>query len=104
MTDTPWYMRSTDSANMRVGNAEANRLRLERIAATASAEADAEAAHLRNAEARGVEIPASMRMAMGFAANSRKAAALVYAVPTDSVQTAASDHLTPIQRITRGYK
>ncbi|WP_030832602.1 hypothetical protein [Streptomyces hygroscopicus] len=103
MTDTPWYMRSTDSANMRVGNAEANRLRLKRIAETASTEADTYAAHLRNLEAKGIDIPAGERMAMGYATNSRKAAALVDSVPTQSVQTADNDHLTPDQRIARGY-
>ncbi|MGW1187528.1 hypothetical protein [Streptomyces sp. NPDC002559] len=77
MTETPWYMRSTDTTMMNVGNDAANRLRLERIAETASVEADAHAVHLRNLEARGIAIPAAERIAMGFAANSRKAAALI---------------------------
>ncbi|MFC9225817.1 hypothetical protein ACFT8W_34680 [Streptomyces hygroscopicus] len=77
MTNTPWYMRSTDTSTHDKGSPERNRQHVESIAAMASEEADAVSAHLRNAEARGVDIPAESRMAMGYAANARKAAALL---------------------------
>lgn len=56
------------------GSPERNRQHVESIAAGASEEADAVAAHLRTAEAQGVAISPSQRMAMGYAVNARKAA------------------------------
>ncbi|GHJ27127.1 hypothetical protein TPA0910_15600 [Streptomyces hygroscopicus subsp. sporocinereus] len=77
MADAPWYMQSTDTSAHDKGSPERNRQHIESLAAMASDEADAVSAHLRNAEARGVDIPAESRMAMGFAVNARKAAALL---------------------------
>ncbi|MFF7389172.1 hypothetical protein ACFZAE_12115 [Streptomyces scabiei] len=77
MTDnTPWYMvaDATDTTSEDKGSPERNRQHIESIAAGASEEADAVAAHLRTAEAQGVAISPSQRMAMGYAANARKAA------------------------------
>ncbi|MFE4417693.1 hypothetical protein [Streptomyces sp. NPDC056817] len=72
--ETPWYQRSTDATSIDRGSPERNRAHLESLAEMASEAADAEAAHLRAAEDRGVEINPSARMAMGYAANARKAA------------------------------
>ncbi|WP_327702207.1 hypothetical protein OG530_10240 [Streptomyces decoyicus] len=74
MTETPWYMQTTDTTATDKGNPERNRQHIESIAAGASEEADAVAAHLRSAEARGVDIKPDQRMAMGYATNARKAA------------------------------
>jgi hypothetical protein len=67
-------MGTTDTTSTDKGSPERNRQHIESIAAGASDEADAVAAHLRNAEAKGVDINPSQRMAMGYAANARKAA------------------------------
>ncbi|MEU1510907.1 hypothetical protein ABZ490_01930 [Streptomyces sp. NPDC005811] len=74
MTETPWYMRTTDTTGTDKGSPERNRQHIESIAASASEEDDAVVSHLRNAEAQGVAISASQRMAMGYATNARKAA------------------------------
>lgn len=71
---TPWYMNSTDTTNVDKGSPERNRLRTESIASMASEESDAILAHLRAAEARGVQLSTAQRMAMGYAANARNAA------------------------------
>ncbi|MFJ2568570.1 hypothetical protein ACIO02_37615 [Streptomyces sp. NPDC087568] len=68
-------MNTTDATSVDKGSPERNRAHLESLAEMASEEADAVAAHVRNAEARGVQIDPGTRMAMGFAANARKAAA-----------------------------
>lgn len=73
MTETPWYMGTTDTTSTEKGSPERNRQHIESIAAGASEEADAVAAHLRNAEAQGVTISPELRMQMGYAANARKA-------------------------------
>ncbi|MEW9519340.1 hypothetical protein [Streptomyces tubercidicus] len=72
--NTPWYMGTTDTTSTDKGSPERNRQHIESIAAGASDEADAVAAHLRSAEAKGVDINPSQRMAMGYASNARKAA------------------------------
>ncbi|MFE9136198.1 hypothetical protein [Streptomyces sp. NPDC007355] len=72
--NTPWYMNSTDATTVDKGSPERNQRHVESIASTASEEADAVANHLRSAEAKGVEVPATERMAMGYAANARHAA------------------------------
>ncbi|MFJ8720956.1 hypothetical protein [Streptomyces sp. NPDC093269] len=74
MTEAPWYTRSTDSTSVDKGSPERHRAYVESLAELASEEADAEVAHLRASEAKGVEISPSMRMAMGYATNARKAA------------------------------
>jgi hypothetical protein len=74
MSETPWYMGTTDTTSTDKGSPERNRQHIESIAAGASEEADVVAAHLRNAEAQGVAISPGQRMAMGYAANARKAA------------------------------
>jgi hypothetical protein len=74
MTETPWYMGTTDTTSTDKGSPERNRQHVESIAVGASEEADAVAAHLRSAEAKGVVITPGQRMAMGYAANARKAA------------------------------
>ncbi|MEE1754845.1 hypothetical protein [Streptomyces sp. SP18CS02] len=67
-------MSTTDTTSTDKGSPERNRKHVESIAAGASEEADAVAAHLRTAEAQGVDINPSQRMSMGYAANARKAA------------------------------
>ncbi|MFE9217072.1 hypothetical protein ACFYN3_12130 [Streptomyces lavendulae] len=67
-------MNSTDTTNIDKGSPERNRRRLESIADMASEESDAIFAHLRAAEAKGVQLSAAQRMAMGYAANARNAA------------------------------
>jgi hypothetical protein len=74
MTETPWYMRTTDTTSVDKGSPERNRRHVESIASTASEEADAISTHLRAAEGKGVELSPAQRMAMGYAANSRHAA------------------------------
>lgn len=74
MQETPWYMSTTDTTATDKGSPERNRQHVESIAAGASEEADAVAAHLRNAEAQGVTITPEQRMSMGYAVNARKAA------------------------------
>ncbi|KUL66094.1 hypothetical protein ADL28_04425 [Streptomyces violaceusniger] len=74
MTDTPWYMRTTDTTSVDKGTPERNEKHVRSIANTASEEADAEVAHLTAADAKGVELSPTTRMAMGFAKNARKAA------------------------------
>ncbi|MGW2038606.1 hypothetical protein [Streptomyces virginiae] len=74
MADRPWYMNSTDTTNVDKGSPERNRRHLESIAETASEEADAVSAHLRAAEAKGIQLSATQRMAMGYASNARDAA------------------------------
>ncbi|THA90180.1 hypothetical protein E6R61_20990 [Streptomyces sp. LRa12] len=102
MTNTPWYMRSIEPGATDHGDPERKRRHLESLASTASAEDDAMVSHLKAAEARGVEIDASTRMAMGYATVARKAAAQLgeSAKHTTSVGDA---ELTPEQRIARGY-
>ncbi|WP_217177475.1 hypothetical protein [Streptomyces sp. AC495_CC817] len=102
MTETPWYMRPADPGALDTNDPERKRKHLESIASSASAEGDAMVSHLKAAEARGVEIDPSTRMAMGYATVARKAAAQLG--ETGQRQTSASDaDLTPEQRIARGY-
>ncbi|WP_326811940.1 hypothetical protein OIE62_11585 [Streptomyces scopuliridis] len=102
MNESPWYMRTVDPGDITKGSPEAKRKHLESIAATASAEDDAMVARLKAVEARGVEISATTRMAMGYATVARKAAAQLG--ETSQRQTSVSDaELTPEQRIARGY-
>ncbi|MEV7579817.1 hypothetical protein [Streptomyces erythrochromogenes] len=74
MTDRPWYMNTTDTTTVDKGSPERNDKHIRSIAETASEEADAIAAHLRAAEAKGVEISPADRMSIGYAANARHAA------------------------------
>lgn len=74
MADRPWYMNSTDATSVDKGSPERNRRHLESIAETASEEADTVSAHLRAAEAKGVQLSVTQRMAMGYASNAREAA------------------------------
>jgi len=102
MTETPWYMRTIDPGAIDTNDPERKRKHLESIASSASAEGDAMVSHLKAAEARGVEIDPSTRMAMGYATVARKAAAQLG--ETSQRQTSAGDaDLTPEQRIARGY-
>ncbi|GLV74982.1 hypothetical protein [Streptomyces milbemycinicus] len=102
MTETPWYMRTIDPGATDHGDPERKRRHLESIASTASAESDAMVAHIKDAEARGIEVDPTTRMAMGYATVARKAAAQLgdSSKPETSVST---DDLTPEQRIARGY-
>lgn len=104
MTDTPWYMVSgaTDTSATDKGSSERNRKHVESIAASASAEADAVVTHLRNSEAKGVDIHPSLRMAMGYTVNARKAAAQLNDSPQHQGSVSAED-ITPEQRMARGY-
>ncbi|WUU84746.1 hypothetical protein OG790_26320 [Streptomyces cellulosae] len=100
----PWYMDNPDALNVDKGSPEANRRYLESIAAAASTDADAHAAHLRTLEAKGVPIPPSERMAMGYASNARKAAALLDAAgPAPQEKTASDDEVDPLTRMSRAY-
>ncbi|MFE7954286.1 hypothetical protein [Streptomyces sp. NPDC057413] len=96
-------MSDTDGLDASRGNPERTRRHLESMASMASAEADAHAAHLRNLEAKGVPIPASKRIAMGYAANARKAATILGTVPEQEEPKSLPDDLTPEQRMARGY-
>ncbi|MFC4611736.1 hypothetical protein ACFO9E_28750 [Streptomyces maoxianensis] len=72
--NTPWYMTSNDPSTTDKGSQERQETYLRSIAEGASEEADAATAHLRELESKGVQIPASVRMAMGYSQNARKAA------------------------------
>ncbi|MDF4250091.1 hypothetical protein [Streptomyces sp. WMMB303] len=75
MTDeTPWYMRGTSLSADDLGNDEAHKRYADGLADSASEAADALSDHLRDAEKRGVDIPVTERLAMGYAANARAAA------------------------------
>ncbi|MCX4831193.1 hypothetical protein OG746_20875 [Streptomyces sp. NBC_01016] len=101
MNDTPWYMRTVEPG-VENGSPESERRVLESLASTASESVDAEVAHLKNAEAKGVDINPSMRMAMGYAAVARKAAdRLDDAAPTSP--SISAEGTTPEQRIASGY-
>ncbi|MEU2401081.1 hypothetical protein [Streptomyces pseudogriseolus] len=104
MTETPWYMRKPDPSAIDAGGPERKRKHLESIASTASPEADAEVAHLKAAEAHGVAISPTSRMAMGYAQTARLAAAQLDALPQHSETASAGDaNLTPEQRMAYGY-
>jgi hypothetical protein len=102
MADTPWYMRPADPGAIDTSDPERKRKHLESIAAQASAEADAEVAHLKAAEAQGVAINPSQRLAMGYAQTARLAASQLGAVPQQSASAGNAD-LTPEQRMAYGY-
>ncbi|MFG2789937.1 hypothetical protein [Streptomyces sp. NPDC048419] len=95
-------MRTVDPGAIDTNDPERKRKHLESIASTASAEDDAMVSHLKAAEARGVEIDPSTRMAMGYATVARKAAAQL-GEATPKATSASTDDLTPEQRIARGY-
>ncbi|MEU3995576.1 hypothetical protein AB0E76_07085 [Streptomyces fungicidicus] len=101
MNDTPWYMRTVEPGT-EGGSPESTRRTIESLASTASAEADAQVAHLKNLEAQGVEINPSTRMAMGYANVARKAAAQL-GETTPNATSASTESITPEQRIARGY-
>ncbi|MEV6684889.1 hypothetical protein AB0N28_06060 [Streptomyces sp. NPDC051130] len=102
MTDTtPWYLRKNQIVEKR--DPERMRRHLESMASTASEEADAELAHLRAAEAKGVELNPSQRMAMGYSQIARHAANQLGVRPSKPEPSPSGDHLTPAQRIARGY-
>lgn len=101
MNETPWYMRTVEPG-AEGGSPESTRRTLESLASTASAEADAQVAHLKNAEAQGVEINPSTRMAMGYANVARKAAAQL-GETTPKATSVSTESVTPEQRIARGY-
>ncbi|MFJ8929097.1 hypothetical protein ACIRLA_21215 [Streptomyces sp. NPDC102364] len=103
MTETPWYMRTVDPSAIETSDPERKRKHLESIASTASAKDDAMVSHLKAAEARGVEIDASTRMAMGYATVARKAAAQLGEASQGETNTSTNADLTPEQRIARGY-
>jgi cytoskeletal protein RodZ len=103
MTDKPWYMRTTDTTNVDKGSPERNEKHLRSLAGTASEEADAVAAHLRAAEAKGVELNTVQRMAMGYTANARNAATQLGTSGSKNEASVSNDDLTPEQRIARGY-
>ncbi|MGA5434808.1 hypothetical protein ACPCIZ_22790 [Streptomyces cellulosae] len=100
----PWYMDNPDALNVDKGSPDANRRYLESIAAAASTDADAHAAHLRQMEAQGVKISPTTRLAMGYASNARKAAALLDAAgPAPQETTASDDDVDPLTRMSRAY-
>jgi hypothetical protein len=102
--NAPWYMipGATDTSTTDKGSPERNRKHVEAIASSACTEADAVVTNLRNSEAQGVDIPASTRMAMGYAVNARKAAAqLSDAAPNDN--SVSTEGITPEERMRRGY-
>jgi hypothetical protein len=106
MSETPWYMvpGATDTSATDKGSPERNRKHVEAIASSANDEADAVVTHLRNSEAQGVDIHPSMRMAMGYAVNARKAATQLDALPQHhEAASAGNAELTPEQRIAYGY-
>lgn len=74
MSNTPWYMRSTDTTDKECGSESRQYRFIKSIAEGASEEDDAMVAHLEAAEERGVELNPATRMAMGYATNARKAA------------------------------
>ncbi|SCF58253.1 hypothetical protein [Streptomyces sp. Cmuel-A718b] len=98
----PWYMRDTTTD---VDATPEQRERyLRGLANQASPEADQYVASLKAAEARGVQISPTDRMAAGYAQASRKAAALLAAGDSrGNGPSASSDDLTADQRIARGY-
>ncbi|GAA3306922.1 hypothetical protein [Streptomyces cinereospinus] len=102
MTETPWYIRPADPGAIDTNDPERKRKHLESIASSASAEADAMVSHLKAAEARGIEIDPSTRMAMGYATSARKAAAQLGDDPQRQASVSA-EGITPEQRIARGY-
>ncbi|KMS91730.1 hypothetical protein ACZ91_08805 [Streptomyces regensis] len=102
MNETPWYMRTIDPGAIDTNDPERKRKHLESIASSASAEGDAMVSHLKAAEAHGVEIDPSTRMAMGYATVARKAAAQLGEAPQRETSTSTED-ITPEQRIARGY-
>ncbi|MFZ4300993.1 hypothetical protein ACOZE3_24145 [Streptomyces cinereoruber] len=104
MTDTPWYMvpGATDATTADKGSPERNRKHIESIAESASAEADAVVSRLRASEAQGIAIPPSVRMAMGYTVNARKAAAQL-GETLQHQESVSTDDLTPDQRLARGY-
>ncbi|WP_405544230.1 hypothetical protein OG590_17385 [Streptomyces goshikiensis] len=101
MIDTPWYMRK----NKIVEKSDPERMRrhLESLASVASEETDAELAHLRAAEAKGIELSPSQRMSMGYLQIARSAADQLGAHPSKPEPSPSSDDLTPAQRLARGY-
>ncbi|MFF9752227.1 hypothetical protein ACF1FC_05365 [Streptomyces sp. NPDC014344] len=104
MTETPWYMRKPDPSAIDTGDPERKRKHLASIASAASPEADAVAAHLKAAEAQGVPISPTSRLAMGYAQTARLAAAQLDALPQHSETASAGDaDLTPEQRMAYGY-
>ncbi|MFC8173087.1 hypothetical protein [Streptomyces sp. NPDC057325] len=104
MTDTPWYMvpGATDTSATDKGSPERNRKHVESIAESASSEADSVVSRLRASEAQGIAIPSSVRMAMGYSVNARKAAAQLGEAPQHQA-SASTDDITPEQRLARGY-
>ncbi|MGC2997539.1 hypothetical protein ACPF8X_03815 [Streptomyces sp. G35A] len=106
MNAVPWYMvpGATDTTAIDKGSPERNRKHVEQIASMASAEDDAMVAHVKALEAQGIDIPASVRMAVGYAVNARKAAAqLGDTAPNGTSNSVSTDDLTPEQRMARGY-
>ncbi|MFE5624227.1 hypothetical protein ACFQ8S_19350 [Streptomyces virginiae] len=101
MTDTPWYMRKNQIVEKR--DPERMRRHLESLASVANEESDAELAHLRAAEEKGVELSPSQRMSMGYMQIAREAADQLGVQPSKPEPSPSGDHLTPAQRIARGY-
>lgn len=101
MTDTTWYMRKNQIVEKR--NPERMRRHLESLASVASEELDAELAHLRAADAKGVHLSPEQRMTMGYSQIASSAADQLGVQPSKSEPSPSGDHLTPDQRIARGY-
>lgn len=98
MTDTPWYMRKNQIVEKR--DPERMRRHLESLASVASEE---ELAHLRAAEAKGVQLSPAQRMTMGYSQIARSAADQLGVQPSKPAPSPSGDDPTPAQRIARGY-
>ncbi|MGW6938796.1 hypothetical protein ACWGF3_07265 [Streptomyces xanthophaeus] len=101
MTDRPWYMRGNPIIEKH--DPEQMRRHLESLASMASEETDTELAHLRAAEAKGVELSPSQRMSMGYLQIARSAADQLGDQHSKPAPSPSGDDLTPDQRIARGY-
>ncbi|MEU4179311.1 hypothetical protein [Streptomyces sp. NPDC026589] len=97
----PWYLKLDSTINHNPANRERY---LRDLASQASPDADKYVTSLKAAEARGVQIDGSSRMAAGYAQNARRAEAILEAgIPQSNGPAISSDDLTPEQRISRGY-
>ncbi|MFD3511295.1 hypothetical protein [Nocardia sp. NPDC058666] len=101
MTDRPWYMHGNPITEKR--DPEQMRRHLESLASMASEESDTELAHLRSADAKGVQLSPTTRMTMGYSQIARSAADQLGARPSKPEPSPSGDDLTPAQRIARGY-
>lgn len=99
--EPPWYMRENQIVEKR--DPERMRRHLESLASVASEESDAEVAHLRAAEARGVQLSPTTRLSMGYSQVARAAADRLGVQPAKPGPSPSGDDLTPDQRIARGY-